>query len=565
MSIKHLFLLLVLTLFAGNALAQVGFSRTFDNAAVVSATEQASKAGIEIMQKGGNAVDAAIAVKFALAVTYPAAGNIGGGGFMVLRKADGYVTTLDFREMAPGAAHRDMYLDEKGDIIDRLSTFGHLASGVPGTVDGMTNALEKHGSLPLEVIMEPAIRLARDGFPLSWREASALNRNRDRFSTFESSTRYFTKPEGESFEEGELFVQTDLANTLIRIAQNGRDGFYAGETADYIVAEMKRGNGIITHEDLQNYRSVWREPVRTTYRDYELFIMGPPSSGGIAIGQTLQKLEPYNLSKMGAFTPETVHLVAEATRRVYADRAEYLGDPDFYDVPQNTLLNKAYNRKRMESFNPGRATSSSDVTHGDLKAFNEPEQTTHFSVIDADGNAVSITTTINSGYGNFVAVGGAGFLLNNEMDDFSAKAGVPNQFGLLGGEANEIEPGKRMLSAMSPTIVTQNGELRMILGTPGGSTIITTVLQVFLNIADFGMNAQQAVAAPRFHNQWYPDQIYYEPFTFNRHTAERLEWYGHKLVERRFYTGQANCIVVTADGTIETGADPRGENFAAGF
>lgn len=545
--------------------AQVGFMKTFDQAAVVSATQEASDAGIEIMRLGGNAVDATVAVKFALAVTFPAAGNIGGGGFMVLRTAEGAVHTLDFREMAPGDAHRDMYLDEDGEVIDRLSTFGHLASGVPGTVDGMINALEAHGTLPLEVVMAPAIRLARDGFRLSVREAQALNRNKERFSTFEGSKMYFTRSDGEPFREGDLFVQEDLARTLERIARDGRDGFYAGETADLIVAEMQQHGGIFTHEDLQNYRSVWREPIVVDYRDYTLYMMGPPSSGGIALGQILNKLEPFDLRRMGFGTPETIHLVAEASRRVYADRAEYLGDPDFFEVPSRGLLDKEYARIRMASFNPSYATASSEVSHGNPRPFNEPMETTHFSVIDADGNAVSLTTTINSGYGSFVSISGAGFLMNNEMDDFSIKPGVPNQFGLLGGDANAVEPGKRMLSAMTPTIVTENGDLRMLLGTPGGSTIITTVLQVFLNIAEFGMNVQQAVAAPRIHHQWYPDQLYFEPFTFNRHTKERLEWKGHTLLERRFYTGQANCIVVAEDGTVQTGADPRGMNHASGF
>lgn len=545
--------------------AQVGFTKSFDHAAVVSATREASEAGIEIIQKGGNAVDAAVAVKFALAVTFPAAGNLGGGGFLVLRQADGSSFAIDFREMAPAAAHRDMYLDENREVINRLSTYGHLASGVPGTVDGMLNALDRFGTLPREVVLEPAIRLAREGFTLSWREANALNRNRNRFAEFESSAMYFTRDLDNPFKEGDLFVQEDLAKTLERISTYGRDGFYAGETADLIVAEMQNNGGIITHEDLMNYRSVWRDPLKVNYKDYELLIMSPPSSGGIAIGQLLNMVEPYNLKSMGYNTPESVHLISEAMRRVYADRAEYLGDPDFYDVPSVQLLDKTYSGKRMSDFRPGRASSSEDVSHGKLVAFNEPDQTTHFSVVDNHGNAVSLTTTINSGYGSFVSIGGAGFLMNNEMDDFSIKPGVPNQFGLLGGDANAIEPGKRMLSSMTPTIVSQNGDLRMVLGTPGGSTIITTVFQVFINVAEYGMNIQQAVAAPRFHHQWYPDQIYFEPFTFNKHTRERLEWFGHTVFERPFYTGQSNCIFVSTDGRIETGVDPRGDNYAAGF
>jgi gamma-glutamyltranspeptidase / glutathione hydrolase len=545
--------------------AQVGYMKSFDQAAVVSATQQASEAGTEILRKGGNAVDAAVAVKFALAVTFPAAGNLGGGGFMVYRGADGTQATLDFREIAPGTAHRDMYLDRDGEVVDGLSTYGHLASGVPGTVDGMITAIEKFGSLPLDVVLGPAIRLAREGFHLSWREASSLNRNRARFANFTSSAKYFTKPESERFVEGELFIQEDLAKTLDRIAQHGRDGFYAGETADFIVAEMQNNNGIFTHEDLKNYKSVWRDPLVVNYKDYELLIMPPPSSGGIAIGQLLKMVEPYNLKRLGYNTPETVHLIAEAMRRVYADRAQFLGDPDFYEVPSNALLTEEYNRDRMKSFHPGHASSSEEVSHGNPVAFSESEETTHFSVVDEQGNAVAITTTLNGGYGSFVAVDGAGFLLNNEMDDFSIKPGFPNMFGLIGGEANAVQPGKRMLSSMTPTIVSQNGDLRMVLGTPGGATIITTVFQVFLNVAEFEMNIQQAVAAPRFHHQWLPDLLYYEPFMFNNPTRERLEWFGHNVSERSYYTGQADCIVISPSGRVETGVDPRGDNYAAGY
>lgn len=568
MSMKRLLersLLFVFLVVPGVHIAQVGYMKSFEKAAVVSATQQASEAGIEILRKGGNAVDAAVATKFALAVTYPAAGNLGGGGFLVYRAADGTSATLDFRESAPAAAHRDMYLNASGDVVDRLSTYGHLASGVPGAVDGMITALEAYGSLPLEVVMEPAIRLARDGFRLSWREASSLNRNQARFATFPSSSRYFTKPDGQSFAEGELFKQEDLALTLERIAKYGRNGFYTGQTADYMIAEMQQNGGIITHDDLKNYKSVWREPLKVTYRDYDLLIMGPPSSGGIAIGQMLTMLEPYDLKQLGYNTPETVHLITETMRRVYADRAEFLGDPDFYDVPSRELLSREYALERMKSFDPSRASRSDEVSHGQPIGRRESEETTHFSVVDSVGNAVSLTTTLNGGYGSFVAIGGAGFLMNNEMDDFSIKPGFPNMFGLVGGEANAVEPGKRMLSSMTPTIVSKNGKLNMVLGTPGGSTIITTILQVFLNVADYGMTIQQAIAAPRFHQQWLPDELYYEPLMFNNHTRDRLNWIGHQLRERNDYTGQANCIVVTDSGRIGTGVDPRGDNYAAGY
>lgn len=562
---RPLLLLLPLFLFLPlHTSAQVGWPKGYDNGVVSSATWQSSQVGVDIMKKGGNAVDAAIAVKFALAVTYPAAGNIGGGGFMIVREPDGKVASLDFREMAPASATETMYQDADGNVMEGLSLEGHLASGVPGSVDGMVQAWERYGSLPWSELIEPAIKLARDGFELGWQEANSLNRNRIRFETYPGSTRSFVKESGEQWLEGDILRQIDLARTLERIATQGRDGFYAGQTAAYIIAEMSRGGGIITQEDLQKYRSVWRKPLQLTYKDFNLITMGPPSSGGVALGQILGMIEAYDLREKGFNSVASIHILAEAMRRAYADRAEHLGDPDYHDVPLNGLLDKNYLRQLMSTFKPDVATLSSEVSHG-APAPNESEETTHFSVVDPNGMSVSITTTLNGGYGSWVTVDGAGFLLNNEMDDFSIKPGTPNMYGLLGGRANSIEPGKRMLSSMTPIIVEQNGELRMVIGTPGGSQIITTVLQNFLNMAIFGMNAQQAVAAPRFHHQWLPDQILVDPYALGSDSVTKLEQMGHKVVVRTSYSGRSDNIYVDPSGRRWGGADPRGEDAVRGF
>ncbi len=516
------------------------------------------------MKKGGNAVDAAVAVQFALSVTFPAAGNIGGGGFMVVREPDGAVASLDFREMAPSSATETMYLDADGNVIGDLSLSGHLASGVPGSVDGMYTAWERYGSLPWAVLIEPAILLAQNGFELGWQEANSLNRNKTRFEAFPGSARSFTRSDGKAWSEGDTLVQMDLAVTLKRIATGGRDGFYGGETARLVVEEMQRGGGAITLDDLKNYRSVWREPLKFEYNGFKLISMGPPSSGGVAIAQILGMIEPYDIKEMGFNSAGSIHVMAEAMRRAYADRAEHLGDPDYYPVPVNGLLDPDYLQKRMSTFVSDKATPSSEVSHGS-PAPNESEETTHFSIVDPNGMAVAITTTLNGGYGSWVTVEGAGFLLNNEMDDFSIKPGTPNMYGLLGGRANAIEPGKRMLSSMTPTIVEQNGELRMVIGTPGGSQIITTVLQNFLNMAVHGMNAQQAVAAPRFHHQWYPDQILVDPYSLSNDTISKLEQFGHKVVVRSSYSGRADNIYVDVNGRRWGGADPRGEDAVRGY
>lgn len=561
---SNLHLILLLLLLPVAAQAQTGWSKGYDSGIVVSATEQASQVGVDILKAGGNAIDASIAVHFALAVTFPAAGNIGGGGFMVVRFPDGSSTTLDFRETAPAAASRDMYLDANGNIIEGLSLFGHLASGIPGSVDGMVQAWEQYGSLPWKTLIEPSIKLAREGFPLGWQEANGLNRSKERFSNYEGSRKIFVKNDGTPWKEGDLFQQEDLARTLERIANNGRDGFYSGETARLIIEEMARGKGIITQADLDSYQARWRRPVTLNFKDYRLITMGPPSSGGIVMGQILGMIEDHDLEKMGFNSAATIHLLSEAMRRAYADRSEHLGDSDFYPVPQKGLLDPAYLKERMASFDANKASLSKDISPG-KPAAKESEETTHFSVVDPSGMAVSVTTTINGGYGSYVTVDGAGFLLNNEMDDFSSKPGSPNLYGLLGGEANAIEPGKRMLSAMTPTIVEQNGELRMVLGTPGGSTIITTVLQTFLNMGVFGMNAQQAVAAPRMHHQWMPDRISLDPFGFSPDTIRLLEGMGHSIQVRNSYVGRADIIYIDKEGRRWGGADPRGEDATKGF
>ncbi len=553
---------------------------------VVSAHVEASQAGVEVLHKGGNAVDAAVATGFALAVTFPVAGNIGGGGFMVIRFADGRATTFDYREKAPLKAHRDMYLDEQGKAVPAWSRKGYLASGVPGSVAGLLQAHAQYGTLPLADLLAPAIRLAEAGFRLTYRHASRFNAYHPAFSEFESTRKYFTKGDStQRYQEGEVFVQKDLAEVLKRIRDHGRDGFYKGQTADLIVAEMERGGGLITHADLEAYQAVERPPVTGRYRGYRVLSMGPPSSGGVALLQLLNAAEPYDVGAMGWNASATVHLMGEAMRRVYADRAEYLGDPDFVEVPVEALVEKDYMRRRMEDFNPYRADTSAKVTHGDPYAY-ESTETTHYSVVDDAGNAVSVTTTINGGYGSYVVVDGAGFFLNNEMDDFSAKPGVPNMFGLVGTEANAIAPGKRMLSSMTPSLVEDSqGRLFMVVGTPGGSTIITTVYQVILNVIDHGMNVQEAVSAPRFHHQWLPDELRYEPFALQQDVVHNLERRGWRVRPSYGTWGQADAVTVHyegADTQIDPsgldrlrsartgrvyygGADTRGENAAVGY
>ncbi len=531
-----------------------------NSAAVVSAHPEATQIGYDILKKGGNAVDAAIATQFALAVCYPVAGNIGGGGFMVYRDKNGNSTTLDYREMGPAKAHADMYLDADGNAISELSRAGHLAAGVPGSVDGMWSAFQKYSALKdWSMLVEPSVQLARKGFKITKAQADKFNNYKDRFIQYNTAPNQYNTDK--VWKPGDKMVQEDLAMTFEAIRDQGRDGFYTGMVADKIVEEMARGGGIISHEDLKNYKSVWRDPIIGEYKNLKIISMPPPSSGGVFLVQMMKMIEGYDLQEMGMHTAASVHLIVESERRAYADRATHLGDMDFYPVPLEELLDESYITKRMLDYNPMKATVSEDILAGD---FAESEQTTHFSIIDEEGNAVSITTTINTGFGNKVVVGGAGFFLNNEMDDFSAKPGVPNVFGLIGAEANKIEPGKRMLSSMTPTIVEEDGQLRLIVGTPGGSTIITSVYQTILNIFEFGLSPTQAVQAPRFHHQWKPDMIMHESECFNLATKTALTGMGHELKDRG-KIGRVEAIYIHDDGRIEAVADRRGDDHAMGY
>lgn len=495
---------------------------------VVTPHALATRAGLEIMKQGGNAVDATIAVHFAMAVVFPRAGNLGGGGFMVIRLKNGETDALDYREKAPASAYRDMYLDSLGNVVKGLSTDGHLAAGTPGTVAGLIAAHEKYGKLAFKKLLAPAIRFAEEGFPISGAEADRLNSFQTAFLKFNTQPNPFLK---DNWKAGDVLVQKELARTLRLIRDKGKAGFYAGETAGEIVAEMQSGGGIVTLDDLLHYEAKWRKPLTGKYKNYKIIAMPPSSSGGVALLQLLKMVEPYPLQQWGFQSKEAVHVMAEASRRVYADRSQYLGDSDFYPVPIDSLLNDRYLLRRMADFNPSKATSSEAVGAGNFKISLESFETEHTSVVDAEGNAVSVTTTLNSNYGCKVWVDGAGFFLNNEMDDFSVKPGIPNQFGLVGAEANAIQPHKRMLSSMTPTIVEKDGQLFMVLGTPGGSTIITTVFQVFLNVAEFGMDLEGAVNAGRFHHQWLPDLIMTERGAFNPATRQALENMGHHFQE----------------------------------
>jgi len=529
---------------------------------VTSRSALASKVGVEIMREGGNAVDAAVATAFALAVTYPSAGNIGGGGFAVIRLEDGTIKTLDHRETAPATADRDMYLDDQGDVVPVLSTRSHLAAGVPGSVDGLLTLLTTHGTLRRQKVLRPAIQLARRGFPLTYDLARQFARVLEAMSEYPGSMAKFSR-QGEPFQFSDTWRQPDLAKTLQRISDRGRAGFYEGKVADLIVAEMERGHGDISHADLNSYRSIWRDPVRGTYRGYEVWSMGPPSSGGTLLIQMLNMLEPLDLSAMGWGSATTIHHMVEAERRAYADRAQHLGDPDYYAVPLSMLLDKEYAKQRFANVDPDRATPSQDVIAGP----EESPETTHFSVMDASGMMVSFTTTLNSGYGNKIVVPGTGILLNNEMNDFSVKPDTPNQFQLIGREANAIAPGKRMLSSMSPTIVTKDGAPFMATGSPGGSTIITTTLQVIVNVIDHGMDIDDAVSLPRFHHQWQPDVIRFDKFALNPDTQEKLRRMGHQeLVESTYGRGigDANSILYK-DDMIMGIKDPRNDGLAVGF
>ena len=531
------------------------------NGMVVTSHYLATDEALKVLEQGGNAVDAAVTAAFALAVTQPRSGNIGGGGFMLISSEQkDEVVAIDYREKAPAAASRDMFLGADGNADAELSRYSHKSAGVPGTVAGLALALEKYGTISLAKALEPAIRLAQEGFVVPVRFSDGIKSVAERMQKYESSRKVFFKPDGTHYQPGERFVQKDLAATLKRVAEQGSKGFYEGSTADLIVAEMQRGGGLITLEDLKNYQPAVRQPVHGNYRGYDIYSMSPPSSGGAHIVQILNILEGFPIGWTGHNSAETIHLMAEAMTRAYADRSEYLGDSDFVQVPIKGLTSKAYAEKLRSAINRGRATASATLLPGNPLPY-ESNETTHFSIVDKFGNAVSNTYTINFSYGSHIVVDGAGFLLNNEMDDFSAKPGVANAYGLLGGEANKIEPNKRMLSSMSPTIVKQGEKNFLVTGSPGGSRIITTTLQVLMNVIDHHLNIQAAVSAPRVHHQWLPDEIRIEQ-GISPDTVRLLEQMGH-TVTRKSAMGASQSIMVGADGTLYGGADPRRSTSSA--
>lgn len=539
---------------------------TAENGMVASAHPDASKVGAAIMKLGGNAVDAAIATHFALAVVHPFAGNLGGGGFAIVRTADGKAHALDFREKAPLKAHRDMYLDEAGNVIQGLSTLGHLASGVPGSVDGMEELHKKFGTLLWQTLLQPAIDLAEKGVVLTEREAMGMNSYKKTFQQVNGdNTPYFMKADGSEWKTGELFQQPDLGKTLRTIQTKGRDGFYSGEVANQLVAEMEKGGGIITYDDLKKYKSAWRTPLMGSYKkEYNIISMPPSSSGGVALLQLMRLVEPYPIGKWGWHSDSATQVMIEAERRVYADRAKWLGDEDFVKVPTQQLINRDYLAKRWADFSFEKATDSKAIDGGNVPGY-ESDETTHYSVVDKTGNAVSITTTLNGAFGSKVVVTGGGFLMNNEMDDFSVKAGVPNMFGLIGNKANEIQPEKRMLSSMTPTIVEKNGKFLMAVGTPGGSTIITSVFQTIINVIEHKMSMQQAVNALKFHHQWLPDRIVYEQGAFTSKTLETLVNKGFKMEAMKGTLGRMDCVMTLSSGWLVGASDPRSDNTSVGY
>ncbi|MBS1519064.1 MAG: gamma-glutamyltransferase [Bacteroidetes bacterium] len=559
MNKKKLFVIFLLSVFFNSCNSITHSDR---NGMVSSASTIASQVGLDILKKGGNAVDAAVGVGFALAVVYPQAGNIGGGGFMVMHlnnSGNPFNTSIDYREKAPIAASKDMYLDKDGKIINDLSTTGSLASGTPGSVAGMLFALERYGSMDRKEILKYAIDLADTGFFIEEGLANSLNNYQQDFSQFPGTMNIF----GKKFKAGDRLVQKDLANTLRLISDNGRDGFYRGPVADKIIQQMKNTNGIISYEDLERYEPKERNVIKGTYRGYDIISMGPPSSGGICLIYMLNILENFKMTDTKYKSPDNIHILAEAMRRVYADRSKYMGDADFVNVPVDVMTSKQYAKERIKDFQKYKATKSENVTPGDPFG-NESKQTTHYSIADKFGNLVAVTTTINDVFGNKEVVEGAGFFLNNEMDDFVSKPGAPNIYGLIGGDANSIEPEKRMLSSMTPTIVLKNDRPFLVLGSPGGGRIISTVMETIVNIIDHNMSLKDAIDSPRFHDQWYPEELQLENGVASSDTKQLLVDLGYTIKDVSDY-GAVNAVLINEDGTMEGHSDRRGYGGAVGF
>lgn len=552
-------ILVFLTLISFSSQAQQGVISS--NGMVVSAREEASKIGVDILKKGGNAFDAMIATHLALAVAYPYAGNISGGGFLVYRKNNGEIGSLDFREKAPLKASKNMYLDKNGNVIPNLSTDSALSVGIPGSVAAIFEIHRKFGSLPLKDLFEPAILLAKKGIVVTEKEHAKLNEYRSKIVELSGNQTLYA----ENFKVGDTIKYLALANTLEQILKNGETEFYKGKTAKKLVKFLKSKGGIISLSDLKKYKTIWRKPISFRYKELNIISMAPPSSGGITLAQIMKMIEPFDLKKLQHNSAEYIHLLSEVERRAYADRNYFLGDPDFITIPEKELLDENYLKNRMQNFSFENATSSKEVSHGDIQVV-ESDETTHYSIVDTNGNAVSVTTTLNGAYGSKIYCDELGFFLNNEMDDFSVKPGIPNYYGLIGAEANSIVPEKRMLSSMTPTIVEKNGKLFMLLGSPGGSTIITSVLQTILNVHEFEMGMQKAVNQPRFHHQWLPDEIMLEPKKFSIEVKESLRQKDHVINEKFApVIGKVNAILVLPEGKLEGGADFRGDDKAIGY